>query len=49
VLKQAAVRDRLAAEGVDVRYSTPEEFTRLLASDIERWAKVVQRAGVRIE
>jgi tripartite-type tricarboxylate transporter receptor subunit TctC len=49
VLKQPAVRERLAAEGVDVRYSTPEEFTRLLASDIERWAKVVQRSGVRIE
>jgi tripartite-type tricarboxylate transporter receptor subunit TctC len=49
VLKQQAVRERLAAEGVDVRYSTPEEFTQLLASDIQRWAKVVQRAGVRIE
>ena len=49
VLKQAAVRERFAAEGVDVRYSTPDEFTRLLASDVERWAKVVQRAGVRLE
>jgi len=49
VLKQQAVRERLATEGVDVRYSTPEEFVRLLSSDIERWAKVVQRAGVRVE
>jgi tripartite-type tricarboxylate transporter receptor subunit TctC len=43
------VRERFAAEGVDVRYSTPEEFTRLLAADVQRWAKVIQRAGVRVE
>jgi tripartite-type tricarboxylate transporter receptor subunit TctC len=49
VLKQQQVRERLAAEGVDVRHSTPEEFARLLVSDLERWAKVIQRAGVRIE
>jgi len=26
-----------------------EEFARLLASDIERWAKVIQRAGIQPE
>jgi tripartite-type tricarboxylate transporter receptor subunit TctC len=49
VLKQPQVRERFAAEGVDVRYSTPEEFTRLLAADVQRWAKVIQRARVRVE
>ena len=43
------VRERLASQGVDVRSSTPEEFGRLLASDLARWAGVVQRAGVRVE
>lgn len=49
VLGLPDVRERLASQGVDVRSSTPEEFARLLASDLERWANVVQRAGVRLE
>ncbi|MBI2294926.1 MAG: tripartite tricarboxylate transporter substrate binding protein [Betaproteobacteria bacterium] len=49
VLGLPDVRERLASQGVDVRPSTPEEFGRLLASDLERWANVVQRAGVRVE
>lgn len=49
VLKLTEVRERLASQGVDAQPSTPEEFGRLLASDLERWAKVVQRAGIRAE
>lgn len=49
VLGLADVRERLASQGVEARPSTPEEFARLLVSDLERWAKVVQRAGVRAE
>jgi tripartite-type tricarboxylate transporter receptor subunit TctC len=43
------VRERLASQGVDAQPSTPEAFARLLVSDLERWAGVVQRAGVRAE
>lgn len=49
VLGLPDVRERLASQGVDVRSSTPEELGRLLASDLERWAKVIQRVGVRLE
>jgi tripartite-type tricarboxylate transporter receptor subunit TctC len=49
VLALAEVRERLASQGVDARSSTPDEFARLLAADIERWAGVVQRTGVRAE
>ena len=49
VLRLPDVRERLASQGVDARSSSPEEFARLLASDLERWAGVVQRAGVRAE
>lgn len=48
-LKFPDVRERLAAQGIDVRTSTPEEFAKLLAADLERWAKVVQRAGIKVE
>jgi tripartite-type tricarboxylate transporter receptor subunit TctC len=46
VLALPDVRERLVAQGVEARSNTAEEFTRLLASDVERWAKVVKRAGI---
>jgi tripartite-type tricarboxylate transporter receptor subunit TctC len=49
VLKSPEVRERLASQGVEATPTTSEEFGRLLASDLERWAKVVQRAGIRLE
>jgi tripartite-type tricarboxylate transporter receptor subunit TctC len=49
ILKQPPVRERLADAGVDTRSTTSEEFARLLLADLERWSRVVQRAGVRPE
>ena len=49
VLALPEIRERLASQGVDARSTTSDEFARLLASDIERWAGVVQRTGVRAE
>lgn len=46
-LESPEVRRRLTGQGLDVRPSTPEEFGRLLRNDLARWAKVVQRAGLR--
>lgn len=48
-LRLPDVRGRLASQGIDPTPSTPEEFGRLMVSDLERWAKVVQRAGIRVE
>jgi len=49
VLGLPDVRDRLASQGVDPQRTTPEEFAQLLATDVERWAKVIQRAGIQPE
>ena len=49
VLKSAEVRERLASQGVEASPSTPEAFGQLMVSDLDRWAKVVQRAGIRLE
>jgi tripartite-type tricarboxylate transporter receptor subunit TctC len=46
VLALPDVRQRLFDQGVEARSTTAEEFSRLLASDVERWAKVVKRAGI---
>ncbi|MBI2509220.1 MAG: tripartite tricarboxylate transporter substrate binding protein [Betaproteobacteria bacterium] len=49
VLALPDVRERLASQGLDARSTTPDEFARLLAADLDRWAGVVRRAGVQAE
>ena len=49
VLQMPEIRERLASQGVDPQHNTPDEFAKLLVSDVDRWAKVVQRAGVQAE
>ena len=49
VLRLPDVRERLASQGVDPQHNTPDEFAKLLVSDLDRWAKVVQRAGIKPE
>ena len=48
-LKLADVRERLAGQGVEAQSTMPDEFARILVTDIERWAKVIKRAGVKID
>ena len=48
-LQQPDVRERLVSQGVDPLHNTPEEFAKLLVADIDRWAKVIQRAGIKPE
>ena len=40
------VNDRLASLGVTARGSTPDEMKRLVAGDIEKWRRVIERAGI---
>lgn len=49
VLQMPDVRERLASQGVEAHPNTPEEFSKLLAADVGRWAKVVQRTGITAE
>ena len=43
------IRTRLAAQGVDASASTPAAFAALLASDLKKYADLIQRAGVKAE
>lgn len=45
VLKLPDVRERFSSQGVDAEGSSAEEFARLIAADVERWAKVVKESG----
>ena len=49
VLKSKAMEDLLAADGVTPEGGTPEKFQALIKTDIERWRKVVERAGIKAE
>ena len=49
VLGMNDVKARLFASGVEVRTSTPDEFARLIDSEIIKWAKVVKDSGAKAE
>ncbi|BBF93005.1 Bug family tripartite tricarboxylate transporter substrate binding protein [Blastochloris tepida] len=44
-----AVRERLAAQGLDAIASTQAEFARVIGEDYERWGKVVQASGAKLD
>ncbi len=48
ILAQTEIKDKLADQGVDAHTSTPQEMVKLLAADLEKWAKVVKATGARI-
>jgi len=49
VLAQADVKAIWAAQGADAGGQKPEEFARLVHSEIAKWAKVVKDAGAQVD
>jgi len=49
ILAMPDVRERFLAQGVDPVGSTPEQFADHIRSQMAKWAKVVQDAGVKAE
>ena len=50
VLKAVAMPDtqqRLVAQGYDVQGTTPEEFNKLIQSDVAQYSRVIKAAGIR--
>ena len=43
------VKEKLAALGVDPVGGTAEAFTRFIQGDIERWARIIAKAGIKPE
>ena len=49
VLKEPAIRERLAALGIDPIGNTPDEFAAQIKSDLARWQKVVERGNIKAQ
>ena len=48
-LAMPALRDKLQEQGFDVVGSSPNAYAKLIRDEIERWTKVVQASGIKVE
>jgi tripartite-type tricarboxylate transporter receptor subunit TctC len=48
-LADPALKARLAALGADPMVMGPAEFSKLIADETEKWAKVIKFAGIKVE
>ena len=49
ILQLPEVKKSFAGLGVDAVFSTPDEFTRLIKSEVPRYAKLIKDIGLKIE
>jgi tripartite-type tricarboxylate transporter receptor subunit TctC len=47
ILADAEVKKKLLELGIEAKASTPEEISARLKSDIEKWGKVIDKAGIQ--
>jgi tripartite-type tricarboxylate transporter receptor subunit TctC len=47
VLADTAIKERIAALGYDVAGGAPAAYTQLLETEIEKWRKVINTAGIK--
>lgn len=48
ILAQSDIREKLSDQGVDALTGAPQDMVKLIASDLDKWAKVVKATGARI-
>lgn len=48
-VRSAAVKESFKTMGADPQETTPEQFSAYIRSDIEKWKKVAQAAGIKSE
>jgi tripartite-type tricarboxylate transporter receptor subunit TctC len=49
IMQVPETHKQLSGEGADPRTGTPEEFGAAMARDLQKWAKVVASAGIKIK
>jgi tripartite-type tricarboxylate transporter receptor subunit TctC len=48
-LQDPEVKKRMFNAGVEIRTSTPQEFSRYISAEISKWAKVVKASGAKAD
>jgi len=48
-LAMPTIIERMANQGIEVEYTTPAEFDKLIRQDAARWAKLVKQSGIVLE
>jgi tripartite-type tricarboxylate transporter receptor subunit TctC len=49
IVTTTEMRDKLGAQGADVRTNTPDEFSSFIRNEMTKWAKVVKDANVKVD
>jgi tripartite-type tricarboxylate transporter receptor subunit TctC len=49
VLAMPDIRERVLSQGMDPAPNTPEQFSALVKSEVARWSKVIQDAGIKAD
>jgi tripartite-type tricarboxylate transporter receptor subunit TctC len=49
VLKRPEVKEAWGKQGAEPMIMTPAEFDTYLRGDIDKWAKVIQTAGIKVQ
>ncbi len=49
VLAQPALRQRFAAQSLEIPGAGPEQLGRIMREDLERWAALIRRLGIRAD
>ena len=49
LLRSSEVRERFLAVALEPMPTSPEELTQFIREETSKWAKVIQRAGVRVD
>jgi tripartite-type tricarboxylate transporter receptor subunit TctC len=47
VMHMPEVANNLVAQGWDIAVSPPDQFSKVLQSEVDRWSAVVKRAGIK--
>jgi tripartite-type tricarboxylate transporter receptor subunit TctC len=43
------MKERFAAEGLEPIASKPEDFAAFIHSELDKWAKVIKAAGIKVQ
>jgi tripartite-type tricarboxylate transporter receptor subunit TctC len=49
ILARSEVKEAWAKQGAEPLAMTPDEFDKYLRSDIDKWAKVIHTAGIKVQ